>query len=516
MLDIQVFNQVKDVLSRLSSSFIFRVERDQNSHDAVLFSEFVEDIASTSPHLSVEYHDGAAFCFSIIKDGMATGISFRGIPNGHEFTSLLLALLNADGIGRNLPDESLVRRIKTINVDIQLRTYVSLTCTNCPEVVQALNVMAILNPRITHEMVDGAVYPEEISRLGIQAVPSVYANGNLLHVGRGSLGTLLEELEEQYGEESATNTETVERNYDLLVLGGGPAGVAAAIYAARKGQRVAVVARRLGGQVNDTTGIENVISVKKTTGAQLASDLMSHLNDYPIDVFADRKISRVDFNDEVKRVETRGGEIFIAPRVIIATGAGWRRLRLDGEEQLIGHGVHFCPHCDGPFYKGKRVAVIGGGNSGVEAAIDLAGICHHVSLYEFGQTMKADNVLQQKLRALPNVDIHFRSQTIGLSSSEGKLTGIDVRNLDTEELTHEELNGVFVQIGLQPNSEIFKEVLDLNARGEIVIDGRNHTSVPGIYAAGDVSSVPFKQIMIAMGEGAKAALSAFEDTLYHK
>lgn len=274
------------------------------------------------------------------------------------------------------------------------------------------------------------------------------------------------------------------------------------------------MARRIGGQVNDTTGIENVISVAKTTGTQLASDLAAHLAAYPIDVFTDRRITGVDFSGDEKRVEVKGGETFLSPRVIIATGAGWRRLGLEGEDQLIGHGVHFCPHCDGPFYKGRRVAVIGGGNSGVEAAIDLANICSHVTLYEFGTAMKADDVLQEKLRALPNVDIHTQSQTIALTSSDGKLTGIDVRNLATEEVTHEALDGVFVQIGLQPNSGVFKGALELNRRGEIVIDERNHTSAAGVYAAGDVSTVPFKQIMIAMGEGAKAALSAFEDRMY--
>ena len=338
----------------------------------------------------------------------------------------------------------------------------------------------------------------------------------MLHVGRGELGTLLNELEDHLGTDSSAEHEAVEHRYDLVVLGGGPAGAAAAIYAARKGQKVAVVAQRIGGQVNDTTGIENIISVPKTTGAQLAADLSKHLEAYPIDTYTNRKITRVDFSQKDKRVEVRGGESFIAPRVIIATGAGWRRLGLTGEDKLIGHGIHFCPHCDGPFYKGKHVAVIGGGNSGVEAAIDLAGICDHVTVLEFGSQMRADKVLQQKLRALPNVDIHFRSQTIGLSEQNGGLTGIDVRDLDKDEVRHISLDGVFVQIGLQPNSDMFKDHVELTPRGEIIIDDRNHTSVAGVYAAGNVSTVPFKQIMIAMGEGAKAALAAFEDSLYQE
>lgn len=514
MLEAQVINQVREVLGRLSSSFTFRVERGRGSGDDARFCEFVEDVASASQLLHVEYHDGPVFRFSILKDGRDLGIAFRGIPNGHEFTSLLLALLNADGQGRNLPDEAIARRIRAIDADIELKTYVSLTCTNCPDVVQALNVVALLNPRISHEMIDGGTCQEETERLGIQAVPSVYANGELLHIGRGNLGSLLEKLEERFGGTAAA--EPTERSYDLTVLGGGPAGVAAAIYTARKGLRVAVVARRIGGQVNDTTDIGNVISVAETTGTRLAADLAAHLAAYPIDVFTERKIVGVDFSGSVKRVEVRGGETFLSPRVIIATGAGWRRLGLEGEDQLVGHGVHFCPHCDGPFYKGRRVAVIGGGNSGVEAAIDLANICSHVTVYEFGKALKADSVLQEKLRALGNVEVHVESQTTGLVSRDGKLAGIDVRNLATGEVTHEALDGVFVQIGLQPNSGVFKDALELNGRGEIVIDGRNHTSAAGVYAAGDVSTVPFKQIMIAMGEGAKAALSAFEDQLYEQ
>lgn len=516
MLDLNVITQVKGVLAHLSAHFIFVVERNDSDADATQFSQFVEDVASCSNHISVEYRSGKVFRFSILRDGQDTGIAFRGIPNGHEFTSLLLALLNADGQGRNLPDDALRRRIEALTGDIRLKTYVSLTCTNCPDVVQALNVMSLLNPNISHEMVDGALCQEEVDALNIQAVPAVYVNGELLHVGRGELGTLLDELEDHLGVDNSAAQEAIERRYDLVVLGGGPAGAAAAIYAARKGQKVAVVAQRIGGQVNDTTGIENVISVPKTTGTQLAADLARHLEAYPIDTYTNRRIARVDFSEKYKRVEVRGGESFIAPRVIIATGAGWRRLGLQDEDKLIGHGIHFCPHCDGPFYKGKEVAVIGGGNSGVEAAIDLAGICKHVTVLEFGDQMRADKVLQQKLRALPNVDIFFRSQTIGLSSQNGQLTGIDVRDLDKDEVRHISLDGVFVQIGLQPNSDVLKGHLELSPRGEIVIDTRNHTSVPGIYAAGDVTTVHFKQIMIAMGEGAKAALSAFEDSLYQE
>ena len=333
-------------------------------------------------------------------------------------------------------------------------------------------------------------------------------------MGRGTLGGLLEELEDHLGVEAASGGHSETHSADLLVLGGGPAGAAAAIYAARKGQQVALVAQRIGGQVNDTTGIENIISVPTTTGAQLASDLSTHLSKYPIGVYTNRRITAVDFTGPTKRVETRGGEIFLAPQVIIATGAGWRRLGLNEEEKYIGHGIHFCPHCDGPFYKGKNVAVIGGGNSGVEAAIDLAGICRHVTVFEFADKLKADDVLQQKLRGLPNVDIFLNSQTVGLKGDGTRLTGIDVRDLHSEEQRHVTLDGVFLQIGLKPNSEVFKGAVEQTPRGEIVVDDRNRTSAKGVYAAGDVTTTPFKQIMIAMGEGAKAALAAFEDRLY--
>ena len=514
MIDQQVIHQVKGVLANLSTPFTFIVERNPNDAKAADNSQFVEDVASCSPLLSVEYRDGNDFRFSVLLNGEPTGISFRGIPNGHEFTSLLLVLLNGDGQGRNLPDAALTQRIKALKGDIRLRTYVSLTCTNCPDVVQALNVMALLNPAISHETIDGAVCQDEVERLNIQAVPAVYVGDEPLHVGRGTLGGLLEELEDHLGVEAASGEHAETHSADLLVLGGGPAGVAAAIYAARKGQQVALVAQRIGGQVNDTTGIENIISVPTTTGAQLASDLSAHLGKYPIGVYTNRRITAVDFTGDVKRVETRGGEAFTAPQVIIATGAGWRRLGLAEEEKYIGHGIHFCPHCDGPFYKGKDVAVIGGGNSGIEAAIDLAGICRHVTVFEFADKLKADDVLQQKLRGLPNVDIFLNSQTVGLQGDGTRLTGIDVRDLHSEEQRHVTLDGVFLQIGLKPNSEVFKGAVEQTPRGEIVVDDRNRTSAKGVYAAGDVTTTPFKQIMIAMGEGAKAALAAFEDRLY--
>lgn len=511
MLQSDIKEQLKSVFANLKSSFVLRVERDQAYAYADEYTAFVEDFAATSDKLSVEYVAGSDFRFNIIRDGCDTGVRFCGIPNGHEFTSLLLAILNADGQGKNLPDKAITARIKALKGEVRLQTYVSLTCTNCPDVVQALNVMALVNPNVTSETIDGALYQDEVTALNIQAVPSVYVNGQLLHVGRGDLGTLLQELEDTVGTTHDESAAKVEHQCDVVVLGGGPAGATAAIYSARKGLKVAIVAGRIGGQINDTTGIENITSVPEITGVQLSANLRSHIERYDVDIYDNRKIVGVDLDGKLKRVFVRGGEEFIAPAVIIATGAGWRRLGLPDEALYLGHGIHFCPHCDGPFYQGKKVAVIGGGNSGVEAAIDLAGICSHVTLIEYGDAMRADGVLQEKVRSLGNVDIRMMSQTTAVVGDGKQLKGLVIKDRKTEKEQEEDFDGVFVQIGLSPNTDPFKGNLPLSARKEIVVDASNRTAVPGVYAAGDVTTVPYKQIMIAMGEGAKAALSAFDD-----
>ena len=361
-------------------------------------------------------------------------------------------------------------------------------------------------------MIDGALFQEEVDALKIQGVPSVYANGKLLHVGRGTLGELLQKLEEMFGSEPMGNAESISRTYDVLVLGGGPAGASAAIYSARKGLRVAIVAEKVGGQVKETVGIENLISVPQTTGAQLADNLRSHINHYPIDLFEDRKIEKAELQGKEKRISVVGGEVFISPSVIIATGASWRKLNVDGETEYIGRGVAFCPHCDGPFYQGKDVAVIGGGNSGIEAAIDLAGICRKVTVFEFADTLKADQVLQEKAKSLPNVEIFTSSQTTKVVGNGDKVTAIRVKDRVSSEERDFPLDGIFVQIGLAANSAPFRDMLETTPIGEIKIDAFC-TTLPGVYAAGDVSNVPYKQIVIAMGEGAKAALSAFDDRI---
>lgn len=515
MLDTSILDQVRSVFQNLESHYTFHIVSSPGHDQAGELEAFLNDVAGCSDKLSVEltHTEEPKLEFSLLKEGKETGVKFRGIPNGHEFTSLLLAVLNADGKGKNLPDEAVSRRICSLQGPINLQTYVSLTCVNCPDIVQALNIMALQNPQITHEMVDGAIFQEEADRLKIQAVPSVYANGKLLHVGRGSLGDLLQKLEEAFGSAPNESCAPIRREFDVLVLGGGPAGASAAIYSARKGLRVAIVAGHVGGQVKETLGIENLISVPKTTGNQLAGALKEHIGCYPVEIFENRQIERIELKGKEKTVYAPGGEEFVAPAVIIATGASWRKLNVEGEDEYIGRGVAFCPHCDGPFYQDKHVAVIGGGNSGIEAAIDLAGICSKVTVFEFADTLKADEVLQEKAKSLPNVEIFTSSQTTKVIGNGDKVTGISVKNRLTGEERDFPLDGIFVQIGLSANSVPFRDALETTRIGEIKIDECCRTALPGVYAAGDVSDVPYKQIVIAMGEGAKAALSAFDDRI---
>lgn len=510
MLESALKEQLKNIFSGLEGNYTFDIQVSTGHESRAELLDLLGDVASCSDHLSTKVSEGERLEFTLLKNGVSTGICFRGVPNGHEFTSLLLAILNADGKGKNFPDEAVCNRVRALNGPIRLTTYVSLTCTNCPDVIQALNAMVTLNDRITHEMVDGALYQEEVEALKIQGVPSVFADGELIHVGRGEFGDLLAKLEARYGVDQS-KTEKTEKSYDVIVVGGGPAGSSAAIYSARKGLKVAIVAERIGGQVKETVGIENLISVPTTTGSELADNLRTHLQQYPIDLLEHRRIEKVAFDDRQKILSTASGETFKAPAVIVATGANWRRLNVPGEADYIGRGVAFCPHCDGPFYKGKAVAVVGGGNSGIEAAIDLAGICSKVTVLEFMDELKADQVLQEKVKSLPNVEIFVSSQSTEVVGNGAKVTGLRVKDRKTTEERVIDLDGIFVQIGLAPNSGIFREVVETNRPGEIVIDTHGRTNVPGIYAAGDVSTVPFKQIIIAMGEGAKAALAAFDD-----
>lgn len=514
MLTQDIIQQVKQVFDGLQSDYTLLVHASRDSKDGMLMHEFTEDVASTSPRLTKTEDGRNELSFELLRGSEPTGIIFRGIPNGHEFTSLLLAVLNADGKGKNLPDERIAERISLLKGPIHLQTYMSLTCTNCPDVVQALNVLTLLRSDVEHKIIDGALYQQEVSERNIQAVPTVYANGALLHVGRGNLGELLQELEERIGSNPSPDTAPKVLHYDVVIAGGGPAGVSAAIYSARKAQKVAIVAGRIGGQVNDTTGIENLISVPTTTGGQLSADLRSHMQEYDIDIYENRKIESIsNADDALKHVNVHGGETFAAPAVIITTGASWRKLGVEGENEYLGHGVHFCPHCDGPFYKGRRVAVIGGGNSGIEAAIDLAALASHVTVVEFAPQLRADDVLLSKVSSLSNVDIITSRQTIAVNGDGTKMQSITIKDLLTEETSDLSVDGVFVQIGLSPNSEFVDGLVKLNSRREIEVDSRNHTSVKGIYAAGDVTDIAFKQIVISMGDGAKAALSAHDDRI---
>lgn len=513
MLDASLKEQLRSVFADLKSQYTFDIQVSAQHENRSELVEMLSDVASCSDKISTQEKEAKGLQFDILKDGTNTGIRFRGIPNGHEFTSLLLAILNSDGKGKNFPDEYITQRIKSLKGPVNLTTYVSLTCTNCPDIVQALNLMAILNPQINHEMVDGALNQEEVDALKLQGVPAVFADGKLLHVGRGDLGELLTKLETQYGTDSAVELDSVAKEYDVVVVGGGPAGSAAAIYSARKGLKVAILADRIGGQVKETVGIENLISTVKTTGEELANNLKLHINDYAVDVLEHRSVEHVVLDGTKKIVHVAGGEKVETSALIIATGASWRKLNVVGEAEYIGRGVAFCPHCDGPFYKGKHVAVVGGGNSGIEAAIDLAGICSKVTVFEFGDTLKADIVLQEKAKSLSNVEIFTNAQTTEVVGNGDKVTGIKVKDRTTDKENVINLDGIFVQIGLAPNSSVFKDLVSINRFGEIEIDTHCRTNVPGIYAAGDVSTVPYKQIVIAMGEGAKAALSAFDDRI---
>ncbi|GHT51132.1 alkyl hydroperoxide reductase subunit F [Bacteroidia bacterium] len=512
MLDSNLKEQLKTIFADLQANYVLDISVDPQHESRTELLELLSDVADSSDKITCRVKDGEALEFSLLKNGNDTRIKFRGIPNGHEFTSLLLAILNADGKGKNIPDAVICNRIKALKGNIHLTTYASLTCTNCPDVVQSLNLMALLNENLTHEMVDGALYQSEVDALKIQAVPTVYADGALLHVGRADLGELLGKLEEHYGVDDKKKESSV-KNYDVVVVGSGPAGSAAAIYSARKGLNVAIVAERIGGQVKETVGIENLISVPYTTGEDLAGNLKAHIQQYSIDILEHRKVETLEVKDKEKILSVAGGEKIIAPAVILATGASWRKLNVPGETEYIGRGVAFCPHCDGPFYKGKHVAVVGGGNSGIEAAIDLAGICSKVTVFEFLDELKADRVLQEKAKSLPNVEIFLSSQTVEVIGNGEKVTGIRVKNRKTEEERIIELDGIFVQIGLTANSGMFKDVVNTNRFGEIEIDTHCRTNQPGIYAAGDVTTVPYKQIIISMGEGAKAALTAFEDRI---
>jgi len=445
--------------------------------------------------------------FDINRKGTDIGVSFAGIPMGHEFTSLVLALLQVGGHPIKL-DEKVIEQIRNLDGDYVFETFISLSCHNCPEVVQALNAMSVINPRIKVVAVDGGVFPKEVEERQVMAVPMMYLNGQHFGQGRTNVEEILAKLDT--GASARAAAELSKKDvFDVLIVGGGPAGAAAAIYTARKGIRTGVIADRFGGQVLDTLSIENFISVKETDGQKFAVALEQHVKEYEVDIMNTQRASKI-VPGKIKEVHTESGAVLKAKSVIISTGARWREINVPGEKEYRNHGVAYCPHCDGPLFKGKRVAVIGGGNSGVEAAIDLAGIVEHVTLIEFGAELRADAVLQRKLATLRNVKVIKSAQTNEIHGDGKKVNGLSYTDRETGQSHRVDLEGVFVQIGLVPNTEWLKGTIELSKHGEIEVDAKGQTSETGVFAAGDVTTVPFKQIVIAVGEGAKAALGSFD------
>ena len=512
MLDTDLKDQLKTYLERVTRPIEIVAHLDGGDSSQELRA-LLADLTDASSRISVRESNEAGArvpSFALSSPGESIALSFAGLPMGHEFTSLVLALLQVGGYPSKL-DAEVIEQVRNLDGDYRFETYFSLSCQNCPDVVQALNLMAVLNPRIAHVAIDGALFQAEVEQRQVMAVPSIYLNGQPFGNGRMGVEEILAKLDTGAAAREAEKLKT-KSAFDVLVVGGGPAGAAAAIYAARKGIRTGVAAERFGGQVLDTMGIENFISVKETEGPKLAAALEQHVKTYEVDVMnlqrADKLIPAGA--DGLIEVQLASGAALKAKTVVISTGARWRQMNVPGENEYRNKGVAYCPHCDGPLFKGKRVAVIGGGNSGVEAAIDLAGIVSHVTLIEFDSQLRADAVLQRKLYSLPNVKVIVSAQTTEVTGDGQKVNGLVYKNRSDGVLHTVELEGIFVQIGLLPNSEWLKGTVALSPRGEIEVDARGQTSLPGVFAAGDVTTVPYKQIVIAMGEGSKAALSAFD------
>jgi alkyl hydroperoxide reductase subunit F len=509
MLDGNLKAQLKGYLERISQpvQIVASVDDTDKSREML---ELLRDVESTSPLIQIEVRrddTGLQPSFALNRPGSAPQVRFAGLPMGHEFTSLVLALLQTGGYPPKA-EQAVIEQIRALDGDYRFETFVSLTCQSCPDVVQALNLMAVLNPKIQHTMIDGAMFQQEVERRQVMAVPAVFLNGQPFGQGRMELAEIVSKLDAGAASREAARL-SAKAAFDVLVVGGGPAGAAAAIYAARKGIRTGIAAERLGGQLLDTVGIENFISVKETQGHKLATGLEQHVTTYDVDVMNLQRAEAL-VPGELIEVKLAGGASLKARTVVIATGARWREINVPGEREYRNRGVAYCPHCDGPLFKGKRVAVIGGGNSGVEAAIDLAGLVSHVSLIEYDAHLRADAVLTAKLRSLSNVTIITGAQTTAVSGDGERVNGLVYKDRASGELRSLQLAGVFVQIGLVPNTDWLKGTVKLSPRGEVEVDARGQTSVPGVFAAGDCTVVPYKQIVIAVGEGAKASLSAFD------
>ncbi len=513
MLDTNMKTQLRAYLERVTKPVELIATLDDSPKSSEI-KELLAEIAELSDKVSFSVNNDLPVrkpSFLITNPGSDKGPRFAGSPLGHEFTSLVLALLQTGG-HPSKEAQDLLEQIREIDGDFHFETYYSLSCHNCPDVVQALNLMSVLNPRITHTAIDGGVYQNEIQERNVMGVPAVYLNGKAFGQGRMTLAEIVGKIDTG-AEKRAAEALNKREAYDVLIVGSGPAGAAAAVYAARKGIRTGLMGERFGGQVLDTVDIENYISVPKTEGQKLAGALKAHVDDYDVDVIDTQSASKLipaQAEGGLHQIQTASGATLSARSVIIATGAKWRNMNVPGEDLYRTKGVTYCPHCDGPLFKGKRVAVIGGGNSGVEAAIDLAGIVEHVTLLEFAPEMKADQVLQNKVRSLKNVDIILNAQTLEVKGDGSKVTGLQYKNRVSESVHDIALSGIFVQIGLLPNTTWLEGSVERNRMGEIIIDAKCETTVKGVFAAGDCTTVPYKQIIIATGEGAKASLSAFD------
>jgi alkyl hydroperoxide reductase subunit F len=509
MLDANIKAQLASYLERLQQPIELVASLDDRDASRQL-RELLDDIAALSPKVSVRSDGNNARrpSFAVGRPGELGRIHFAGLPMGHEFTSLVLALLQTGGHPPKV-DAATIEQIRALPGQYRFETFISLSCHNCPDVVQALNLMAVLNPNVESVMIDGALFQDEVTQREIMAVPAAFLNGEPFGQGRMTLEEIVARLDTGAADRAAKEIDGKEA-FDVLVVGGGPAGAAAAIYAARKGIRTGVLAERFGGQVLDTLAIENFISIKHTEGPQLATALEQHVKEYGVDIMNLQRAEALIPGENLHEVRLVGGASVKAKSVVVATGARWREMNVPGEKEYKAKGVCFCPHCDGPLFKGKRVAVIGGGNSGVEAAIDLAGIVSHVTLLEFDSKLRADAVLQEKLASLPNVTVLRNAATSEVIGDGNKVTGLAYTDRTTGETHKIELEGIFVQIGLLPNTDWLKDTVARTRHGEIEVDARGQTSVPGVFAAGDCTNVPFKQIVIALGEGAKASLSAFD------
>ncbi|HTN33183.1 MAG TPA: alkyl hydroperoxide reductase subunit F [Marinobacter sp.] len=513
MLDAGIKEQLKAYMQKLQQPIELVAAYDDSDKSQEL-KELLEEIASMSEKISLRTEESQEFrrpSFAINRIGTDIGVRFAGIPLGHEFTSLVLALLQVGG-HPSKASQDVIEQIKMLEGKFHFETYFSLSCQNCPDVVQALNLMSVLNPNIRHTSIDGALFQDEVEKREVMAVPSVYMNGEPWGQGRMTLEEIVARLDTRSDEKEAEKINQ-KGNFDVLIIGGGPAGAAAAIYAARKGIPTGIATERFGGQVADTMSIENLISVPYTEGPKLVTAMEQHVKEYEVDIMNMQRAEKLipaTKRGGLHEVQLANGATLKARTVVLSTGARWRQLGVPGEEEYRNKGVAYCPHCDGPLFKGKHVSVIGGGNSGVEAAIDLAGIVGHVTLIEFDAVLRADEVLQKKLRSMKNVDIITSAQTTEITGENGRVNGLVYKDRNTSEAHTVALDGVFIQIGLVPNTEWLKGSIELSQHGEIIVNERNETSIPGVFAAGDATTVPYKQIVISMGEGSKAALSAFD------